>query len=75
MDMFSTNVERIEKHAERFPIGLFTDELWSGLGNERIKIDKAKLQLAIRLGREFCAWLDGIHCDYPRFVGGLTAGK
>jgi hypothetical protein len=73
MDMFSANVERIDKHAERFPTGLFTDELWSGLGIERIKIDRAKLQLAIRLVSQFCAWLDGIRCDYPKFVGGRTA--
>jgi hypothetical protein len=52
-DMFSTNVERVEEHAKRFPTGLFTDELWSGAGMERIKIDRTKLQLAVRLTRHF----------------------
>lgn len=65
MDIFSVNVKRVEKHVQRFPIGLFTDERWSGLGFEQVRIDRAKLELAIRLVREFCTWLEDIRLNYP----------
>lgn len=64
MDIFSVTVERTGQHIERFPTGLFTDELWS----ERVKIDREKLRLAILLVREFCAWLDDFRVNYPRRV-------
>lgn len=54
MDIFSVNVKRNERHVERFPAGLFTDELWSAVGFERVKIDREKLQPAI------CTWLEDI---------------
>ncbi len=57
---------RDEKHVEKFPIGLFTDELWYGLGMERVRVDKKKLMLAIELVEKFCAWIDGIRCTYPK---------
>jgi hypothetical protein len=68
LDMFSMSVERVEKHAERFPTGLFTDELWYGLGMERVKVDKKKLMLAIELVEKFCAWIDSIRCTYPKYL-------
>jgi hypothetical protein len=58
-EMASSLIERDVMHVERFPVGLFTDELWQGLGAERLRIDKEKLQFSIRLVRDFCTWLDG----------------
>src|SRR6266700_3015413 len=37
VDMMSFSVKRDEKHAKRFPGGLFTDELWRGLDIERVR--------------------------------------
>jgi hypothetical protein len=68
MEMFSANVERCGDHVERFPKGLFADDLWMGLGLDRVNVDKAGLQLATRLVRDFCAWLDGIRCRYPEHI-------
>lgn len=75
IDIMSFNVKRDEKHAERFPIGLFTDDLWKGLDIERIRVDRAKLELAIRLVRDFCTWLDGIRCRFPQYVRAIKAGE
>ncbi len=74
MDIFSVAVERNEQHVERFPTGLFIDELWSGLGMERVKIDRGRLKIAIRSVREFCTWLEGLRCNYPKYVRGRTTG-
>jgi hypothetical protein len=68
MDIFTVHVERLDQHIDRFPTGLFTDELWSAAGMERVKIDGAKLQLAIDLVRKFCAWLEDFRLNYPRRV-------
>jgi hypothetical protein len=68
------SVKRDEKHAERFPIGLFTDDLWKGLDIERIRVDRAKLELAIKLVTDFCTWLDGIRCRYPEYIRAINAG-
>jgi len=73
IDMRSFSVERVDKHAERYPIGLFTDDLWQGLSMERVRIDRDKLAFAIRLVEEFCTWLDGIRCGYPRYIRGIRA--
>jgi hypothetical protein len=75
IDIMSFSVARDEKHAQRFPSGLFVDDLWRGLGIERVRIDKDKLVLAIQLVTTFCVWLDGIRCQYPRYVKALTAGE
>jgi hypothetical protein len=69
MDMLSMSVTRGEQHVERFPTGLFTDELWAGLGMERVRVDKKKLALAIELVEKFCAWIDNIRCTYPKWLG------
>jgi hypothetical protein len=66
MDMFSMSIERDEAHAKKFPTGLFTDGGWFGLKFDRVRIDRAKLQLAIALVAEFCGWLDGVRCSYPK---------
>ncbi len=68
IDMTTFSVERVEKHAKRFPSGLFTDELWHGLSIERIKVDTERLALAIHLVTNFCAWLDDIRCRYPAYI-------
>jgi len=68
MDVLTVNVERTEQHTERYPVGLFTDELWAKIGFERVKVDKEKLRHAIELVAKFCAWIEGIRCTYPRYV-------
>ena len=73
VDVMSLSVSRTSEHATRFPEGLFTDELWrrDGVkfcGIDTLKVDKAKLSLAIKLVEEFCAWLEGIRCRYPHYI-------
>jgi len=68
IDMMSFNVKRVENHAEQFPIGLFTDDLWQGLGIERVRVDEDRLVLAIHLVTKFCGWLEGIRCGYPQYI-------
>jgi len=75
IDLASLRVQRDEKHVERFPTGLFTDDLWKGLDIERIRVDRAKLELAIRLVTDFCTWLDGIRCRYPEYIRAVDAGE
>lgn len=75
IDIGSFSVGRDEEHAQRFPVGLFTDDLWKGLNIERIRVDKTKLELAIRLVRDFCAWLDSIRCRYPEYVRAINTGQ
>jgi hypothetical protein len=75
IDMMSFNVERVQNHAKRFPRGLFTDELWQEFSVDRIKVDREKLALAIRLVSAFCAWLDEIRRTYPRYIKGLTPAE
>jgi len=38
VDILSVNVERDERHAKQYPIGLFTDESWARAGMERVKV-------------------------------------
>jgi hypothetical protein len=69
----SLTVSRTKQHAERFPDGLFTDELWTRddlkmFGIDTLKVDKGKLSLAIKLTEEFCEWLEGIRCRYPQYI-------
>lgn len=74
IDLMDFGVNRVESHAERFPIGLFTDDLWQSHGIERVTVDKDRLDLAIRLVTEFCTWLDGIRCGYPAYIKSIQAG-
>lgn len=60
VDVLSMSVERAEKHAERYPVGLFTDEMWAKAGLERVIVDKKKLGVAIELVERFCTWIEGI---------------
>lgn len=62
------DVKRVKNHVDRFPTGLFVDDLWSSLGMERVRVDHEKLELSIRLVKEFCTWLDDIRCNYPRRI-------
>jgi len=74
VDVLSIAVERNEKHAKRYPVGLFTDDLWASIGAERLKVDKENLRLAIELVEKFCTWIDGIRCSYPKYVRGAEEG-
>ena len=42
----SFNVERVEKHGECFPIGLFTDDLWRGLKDAFQPLCAARVSVA-----------------------------
>lgn len=75
VDMMSVTVQRDEKHAARFPNGLFTDELWRGLDIERVRIDRKQLARACDLVSSFCAWIDGIRCSYPEYLKVIDAGQ
>jgi hypothetical protein len=78
IDMLSIGfISRNKKHAERFPEGLFVDELWrdAGLGLERLKVDREKLLLAVDLVGTFCAWLEAIRTRYPRYVKDLEGDR
>jgi hypothetical protein len=66
VDVLSMTIERSEEHTQRFPRALFTDELWSSVGLDRIRITGDKLQLAVHLVHDFCSWLDSIRCKYPQ---------
>lgn len=70
VSLLTETVERTEEHAERFPIALFTDDLWTAMGVERIRVTKDKLDTAVRLVRNFCTWLDGIRSSYPLWLSG-----
>jgi len=74
VDVLSMNVERTEKHADRYPVGLFTDELWTKVGVERVKVDKKKLRVAIELVERFCTWIEGIRRSYPKYIRGAEEG-
>lgn len=73
VDVASLSISRTKEHIERFPVGLFTDELWprdafQRFGIDLLKVDKGRLSLAIELVEEFCEWLEGIRCRYPHYV-------
>lgn len=72
IDMMSFNVQRDEKHVERYPTGLFTDDLWRELGSERLKVDRDNLAIAIRIVTDFCSWLEDIRCQYPKHKGAIA---
>lgn len=65
-DLFTLRVERDTNHAKRFPSGLFVDDRFTEMGIEWVRITESRLNLAIRLVSEFCAWLENIRCNYPR---------
>lgn len=73
-DLLNLSVERTEKHVERFPTGLFTDDLWKSLGSERLKVDKRNLHEAMKLVEKFCTWIDGIRCSFPKYVREAKGG-
>lgn len=73
LDVMSLIVSRTKEHAARFPVGLFTDDLWAReslkvFGIDHLKVDRTKLSLAVTLVEEFCTWLEGIRCRYPHYI-------
>jgi hypothetical protein len=70
VNVLSMSVERSEKHTEQYPAGLFTDDLWAGMGVERLKVDEKNLRRAVELVEKFCSWIDGIRCSYPKYIRG-----
>ena len=59
VDVTTTTVYRTKNHSDRFPTGLFTDEVWENLGiGSKIKIGREELTKAQQIVDEFCSWLD-----------------
>ena len=59
VDLTTTYVGQTQKHAGRFPNGLFTDDLWAGMGMSGIiKVDAAKLRKAVEMVEQFCQFLE-----------------
>jgi hypothetical protein len=59
VDVTTTTVYRTKNHSDRFPTGLFTDEMWGNLGiGSKIKIGCDELTKAQQIVDEFCSWLD-----------------
>lgn len=75
-------VYQTEKHAKRFPKGLFTDtantdELWTklfGLGG-KIKVGRDQLTQALGLLDEFASWLDNIRINYMAHLRSLAEAE
>jgi hypothetical protein len=73
VDFLSMYVYQTERHAERYPQGRFVDELWTRLGiGARIKVGPNELDDASAAVDRFCAWLEEIRNNYPRYVSTLV---
>jgi len=58
-------VYQSEKHAIRYPKGLFTDDVWATLGLAgKIKVGRDQLTHALGLLEAFCSWLEEIRVNY-----------
>lgn len=66
VDVTTAYIYQTEKHAERYPKGLFVDELWVTLGlGGRVRIGRDELTNALALVDAFCTWLEEIRVRYP----------
>ena len=73
VDVTSMYVYQTERHAERYPKGRYVDELWTRLGlGGRIRVGPDELNAGIGAVHQFCAWLEEIRNDYPRYVRALV---
>ena len=74
VDVMSIYAYQTEKHAARYPKGLFIDELWTRLNlGGRIRVGRVELSGALRMVTDFCEWLEEIRNRYPAYVRSLTA--
>src|SRR5713226_1815854 len=65
VDVMSMYVYRTERHAARYPKGLFVDEVWMNLNlGGRIKVGRDELTSGLRMVDDFCAWLEDIRIHY-----------
>lgn len=69
-------VYQTKKHAERYPKGLFTDEVWTTLGmGGKIKVGRDQLTQALGLLDAFAGWLDNIRINYIAHLRSLARAK
>jgi hypothetical protein len=69
VDVMSIYAYQTERHAARYPKGLFIDDLWSRLNlGGRIRVGRDELSQALGMGGDFCAWLEEIRNRYPAYV-------
>jgi len=69
VDVMSTYVYQTERHAERYPKGLFVDEVWTNLNlGGRIRVGRDELTAGLRMVDAFCAWLEDIRIRYPAYI-------
>ncbi len=73
VDVMSIYAYQTEKHAKRYPKGLFIDDLWTRLNlGGRIRVGRDELSAALRMADDFCAWLEDIRNRYPAYVQSLA---
>jgi hypothetical protein len=62
VDLRDTGTYQIKAHAERFPKGMFVDQLWgeSKIMGGRLRVDRETLKHAIQIVLTFCEYLEGI---------------
>ncbi len=59
IDVATTTVYRTKNHSNRFPNGLFIDDIWENMGiGSKIKIGREQLTKAQEIVDEFCTWLE-----------------
>ncbi|MBA3914473.1 MAG: hypothetical protein H0X25_11650 [Acidobacteriales bacterium] len=69
IDVTSIYAYQTDKHAGRYPQGLFIDEEWAHLNlGGRIRLGPDELVAALTMVDEFCAWLEDIRLNYRGHV-------
>ncbi len=74
VDVMSMYVYQTERHAARYPKGLFVDEVWMNLNlGGRIKVGRDELTSGLRMVDDFCAWLEDIRIHYRAHIRATEA--
>jgi hypothetical protein len=69
VDVMSMYVYQTDRHAERYPKGLFVDEVWLNLNlGGRIKVGRDELTAGLGMVDDFCAWLEDIRVHYRAYL-------
>ena len=69
VDVMSMYVYQTKQHAERYPKGLFVDEVWLNLNlGGRIKVGRDELTSGLRMVDDFCTWLEDIRIHYRAHI-------
>jgi DNA-binding XRE family transcriptional regulator len=76
IDVTTQAVYKNERHAERYPEGLFTDEMWRQMAMPRkIKVGREELSTALQIVDSFCGWLEDIRLHYKRYLESLPEAR